>query len=154
MKLIAPVPQTQIGKISLNDNVVITIPGIEEKIGKVKRIASAANQATRTFDVEVELENEDGSVRAGMSSEVSIVIDQAKAFSVSPAHLAISEDGSLRVKTVNSENIVSIINVKLIRASGNMAYVSGLNDGDLMLTTGQAFVSEGEKITFEMQEDG
>ena len=35
-----------------------------------------------------------------------------------------------------------------------MAYVSGLNDGDLMLTTGQAFVSEGEKITFEMQEDG
>ena len=97
MKLIAPVPQTQIGKISLNDNVVVTIPGIEEKIGKVKRIASAANQATRTFDVEVEIENKEGSVLAGMSSEVSIVIDQAKAFSVSPAHLAISEDGSLRV---------------------------------------------------------
>ena len=154
MKLIAPVPQTQIGKISLNDNVVVTIPGIEEKIGKVKRIASAANQATRTFDVEVEIENKDGSVLAGMSSEVSIVIDQAKAFSVSPAHLAISEDGSLRVKTVNIENVVSIVDVKLIRASGNMAYVSGLNDGDLMLTTGQAFVSEGEKITFEMQEDG
>ena len=154
INLIAPVPQTQIGKISLNDSVVITIPGIEEKIGKVKRIASAANQATRTFDVEVELENKDGSVRAGMSSEVSIVIDQAKAFSVSPAHLAISEDGSLRVKTVNSKNVVSIVDVKLIRASGNMAYVSGLNDGDLMLTTGQAFVSEGEKITFEMQEDG
>ena len=154
MKLIAPVPQTQIGKISLNDNVVVTIPGIEEKIGKVKRIASAANQATRTFDVEVEIENKEGSVLAGMSSEVSIVIDQAKAFSVSPAHLAISEDGSLRVKTVNGENVVSIVDVKLIRASGNMAYVSGLNDGDLMLTTGQAFVSEGEKITFEMQEDG
>ena len=154
MKLIAPVPQTQIAKISLNDNVVVTIPGIEEKIGKVKRIASAANQATRTFDVEVEIENKDGSVLAGMSSEVSIVIDQAKAFSVSPAHLAISEDGSLRVKTVNGENVVSIVDVKLIRASGNMAYVSGLNDGDLMLTTGQAFVSEGEKITFEMQEDG
>ncbi len=154
MKLIAPVPQTQIGKISLNDNVVVTIPGIEEKIGKVKRIASAANQATRTFDVEVEIENEDGSVRAGMSSEVSIVIDQAKAFSVSPAHLAISEDGSLRVKVVNDENVVSIVDVKLIRASGNMAYVSGLSDGDLMLTTGQAFVSAGEKITYEMQEDG
>ena len=154
MKLIAPVPQTQIGKISLNDNVVVTIPGIEEKIGKVKRIASAANQATRTFDVEVEIENEDGFVRAGMSSEVSIVIDQAKAFSVSPAHLAISEDGSLRVKIVNDQNVVSIVDVKLIRASGNMAYVSGLNDGDLMLTTGQAFVSAGEKITYEMQEDG
>ena len=56
--------------------------------------------------------------------------------------------------TVNGENVVSIVDVKLIRASGNMAYVSGLNDGDLMLTTGQAFVSEGEKITFEMQEDG
>ena len=154
MKLIAPVPQTQIGKISLNDSVVVTISGIEEKIGKVKRIASAANQATRTFDVEVEIENEDGSVRAGMSSEVSIVIDQAKAFSVSPAHLAISEDGSLRVKVVNDENVVSIVDVKLIRASGNMAYVSGLNDGDLMLTTGQAFVSAGEKITYEMQEDG
>ncbi len=36
----------------------------------------------------------------------------------------------------------------------NAINVSGLNDGDLMLTTGQAFVSEGEKITFEMQEDG
>ena len=154
IKLVAPVPQTQIGKIELNDGVVVSIPGIEEKIGKVKRIASAANQATRTFDVEIEIENNDGSIRSGMSSEVSIVIDQAKAFSVSPAHLAISEDGSLRVKIVNSSSIVEIVDVKLIRASGNMAFVSGLKDGDLMLTTGQAFVSEGEEITFEMQEDG
>ena len=30
------------------------------------------------------------------------MIDKAKAFSVSPAHLAISEDGSLKVKTINS----------------------------------------------------
>ena len=79
------------------------------------------------------------------------MIDKAKAFSVSPAHLAISEDGSLKVKTIDSRNLVKIVDVKLIRASGNMAFVSGLDDGALMLTTGQAFVSEGEIVDFELE---
>ena len=56
MKLIAPVPQTQVGKISVGDPVIITIPGVPEKIGVVRKVASA-NQATRTFDVEIEIDN-------------------------------------------------------------------------------------------------
>ena len=151
MKLIAPVPQTQISEITIGDKVIVTIPGLQEKVGIVKQLASAANEATRTFDVEIEIDNTEGSIRSGMSSEVSIVIDKAKAFSVSPAHLAISEDGSLKVKTIDSRNLVKIVDVKLIRASGNMAFVSGLDDGALMLTTGQAFVSEGEIVDFELE---
>ncbi len=151
MKLIAPVPQTQVGKISVGNEVIIAIPGTQEKKGFVKKVASSANEATRTFDVEIEIDNTDGSVRSGMSSEVSIIIDNAEAFLVSPAHLAISEDGSLKVKLVDDINVVKIIDVNLVRASGNMAFVSGLKDGDLMLTTGQAFVSEGEEIEFELE---
>ena len=151
MKLIAPVPQTEVGKISVGNKVIINIPGIQERKGFVKKIASAANKATRTFDVEIEIDNTDGSVRSGMSSEVSIIIDKADAFLVSPAHLAISEDGSLKVKLVDGNNVVKVVDVNLVRASGNMAFVSGLNNGDLMLTTGQAFVSEGEEVDVELE---
>ena len=136
----------------MGDPVIITIPGVPEKVGVVRKVASAANQATRTFDVEIEIDNATGIVRSGMSSEVAIVINKAKAFSVSPAHLAISEDGSLKVKTVNDRNQVEIYDVELVRASGNMAFVSGLEDGAIMLTTGQAFVSEGETVNFELEE--
>ena len=151
MKLIAPVPQTQIGNILIGDRVIIAIPGIQEKEGIVKQIASAANQATRTFNVEIEIDNKERSLRSGMSSEVLIVIDNAEAFLVSPAHLAINDDGSLKVKTVDNDNRVKVVDVNLVRASGNMAFVSGLKDGDIMLTTGQAFVSEGEEVNIELE---
>ena len=49
----APIPQTQISKIKIGDIVDLEIDGAGKRQGRVSKIATSANQATRTFNVEI-----------------------------------------------------------------------------------------------------
>jgi multidrug efflux system membrane fusion protein len=149
----APIPQTQINKIKIGDIVDLEIDGAGKRQGLVSKIATSANQATRTFSVEVLLDNTDMTLRAGMSAGVRVTIDEVPAFKISPAHLNVDEDGLLSVKTVTPDGIVYVMPVMIAQTVGNAAYVSGLEDGTVILGMGQAFVSAGTKITYKIVEE-
>ena len=149
----APIPQTQINKIKIGDIVDLEIDGAGKRQGLVSKIATSANQATRTFSVEVLLDNTDMTLRAGMSAGVRVTIDEVPAFKISPAHLNVDEDGLLSVKTVTPDGIVYVMPVMIAQTVGNAAYVSGLADGTVILGMGQAFVSAGTKITYKIVEE-
>jgi multidrug efflux system membrane fusion protein len=146
----APIPQTQISKIKIGDSVDLEIDGAGKRQGLVSKIATSANQATRTFNVEILLDNTDGTLRAGMSAGVRVIISHVPAFKISPAHLNVDEVGSLSVKTVTTDGIVKTAPVVVAQTVGNAAYVSGLPDGAVILGMGQGFVSEGTKVTYEI----
>ena len=104
LTLTIPIAQANIGKININDPVNISFIGSEIKQGVVGKIAAKANQATRTFNVEIKLDNSDGLLRAGMTAEAEVIIGEVRAVKVSPAHLNVKADGQLTVKIVNSQN--------------------------------------------------
>ncbi len=145
-----PIPQTNIEKIRVGDMVEINFAGLGNKEGKVHKISTVANQSTRTFNVEVKLDNSDGKLRSGMSAEASIIVDSVEAFKISPAHLNVDDNGQLTVKIVNSNERVEIVPVQLVRTSGNFAYISGVEENSFLLTTGQAFLSKGELVTYAL----
>ncbi len=153
LTLTIPVAQTNISKINISDPVNINFGGIIAKKGRVGKIAAKANQATRTFDVEIELDNIDGKLLAGMTAEAEVIIGEVQAFKISPAHLNVKDDGQLTVKIVNPQNRVQIIPVELVRTAGNFAYISGLANDSLLLTAGQAFLSNGELVKYSLVED-
>jgi multidrug efflux system membrane fusion protein len=146
----APIPQTQISKIRIGDNVDLDIDGAGKRKGQVNKIATSANQATRTFNIEILVDNSDGTLRAGMSAGVSVIIAYVPSFKISPAHLNVDEAGLLSVKTVAADGVVKTVPVIVTQTVGNAAYVSGLQDGALILGMGQAFVSDGIKVAYEV----
>ena len=148
-----PIAQTNISKIDISDPVRINFVGSNTFQGRVGKIAAKANEATRTFDVEIELDNSEGTLRAGMTAEAEVIVGEVNAFKISPAHLNVQNDGQLTVKIVNSRNRVEILPVRLVRTSGNFAYISGLENGVLLLTAGQAFLSDGELVKYSIVED-
>ncbi len=148
-----PIPQISVSSVKLGDNVEVVFAGLGVRIGIVKKISMIANRATRTFNVEVHLDNSDGVLRSGMSAEASIIVESIEALKISPAHLNVDNNGQLSVKTVDLKGSVKSIMVQLKRTTGNAAYISGLEDGTLLLTTGQAFLSEGEKVKYALAED-
>ena len=109
--------------------------------------------ATRTFNVEINLENSDGKLRAGMTAEAEVIIGEVKAFKISPAHLNVLDDGRLSVKLVNELDRVEVIGVKLVRTAGNYAFISGIPDGAILLTSGQAYLNEGELVNYSLNEE-
>ena len=148
-----PVPQARIRDITIGDVADIEIIGHGITTGRVSKIASTANNATRTFTVEVSLDNQDGALLAGMSAEASVTIDTIGAFQISPAHLSVDEDGQLTAKIVDADNKVATIAVELVRTSGNFALISGLADDAIVLAAGQAFLSQGEAVRYELIEN-
>ena len=149
-----PVPQARIRDITIGDAAKVEIIGHGMAQGRVSKIASTANSATRTFTVEVSLDNQDGALLAGMSAEASVTIDSVDAFKISPAHLNVDGNGQLTAKVVDKDSRVSTVTVELVRTSGNFAYISGLDDGAIVLAAGQAFLSEGEAVRYELMAQG
>ena len=87
-----------------------------------------------------------------MTAEVSIITNSEKAFGISPAHLIVDGEGKLFVKTVESD-LTKTVQVKIVKSVQNEVFISGLNDGDILLTEGQAFVSEGDKVNYQLEKN-
>jgi multidrug efflux system membrane fusion protein len=146
LKIVVAVPQTDIAHVSIDDPVSVDIAGAGWRAGKVTRIASITSSTTRTFDVEVTVPNAERLLRAGMSVEATIDVGFQPAFGMSPAHLSVAGDGSLTAK-VSDDGIVRVVPVELVRSGVEQVFVSGLADGDTLLTFGQAFVEAGDSVT-------
>jgi multidrug efflux system membrane fusion protein len=145
LSVIVAVPQNDIAQISVGDMVDVKIAGAGTNRGKVTKISSRSNQATRTFDVEVSVQNKDRKLRGGVTVEATIDVGTIAAFGLSPAHLSVSSDGSLFAK-VSVDGIVQKIDVNMVRSGGEKVFVSGLPDGAIVLTVGQAFVEAGDNV--------
>ena len=145
LSVIVAVPQNDIAQISVGDMVDVKIAGAGTNRGKVTKIASRSNQATRTFDVEVSVQNKDRKLRGGVTVEATIDVGTIAAFGLSPAHLSVSSDGSLFAK-ISVDGIVQKIDVNMVRSGGERVFVSGLPDGAIVLTVGQAFVEAGDNV--------
>ena len=150
LTLTIPIAQANIGKISIGAEVDIDFGSMGTRKGKVGKIAANANEATRTFNVEITLDNTDARLRAGMTAEAEVIIGEVRAVKISPAHLNVQDDGQLTVKIVNEKNRVKIVPVELVRTAGNFAFISGIKDGMILLTSGQAFLSTGELVKYSL----
>ena len=146
----APIPQSNVNDVTVGDMAEVEIIGGGVHSGRVSKISTIANEATRTFTVEISLNNNEGNLRAGMSAEANVTINLVDAFQISPAHLNVDEDGQLTVKIVDENQKVAIAPVELVSTNGNTAFISGLADETIVLAAGQAFLSAGERVKYEI----
>lgn len=111
--------------------------------GTIRYIAPVADEATRTFDVELEIDNTDGALRAGMTAELVIPVETIFAQKVSPSLLTLDDEGNLGIKTVNESGIVEFHVADVALSSSEGVWIAGLPHSATIITVGQGFVSEG-----------
>ena len=150
IKLIAKISQTEVGQIKIKDDVKINFNNNIFN-GKVSKISSNANSSTRTFDVEIITKNIDFLIKGGMTAEIEIITDEIEAFQISPAHLSVNNDGTLNAKVVENGK-VQFKKVSIIKSDEDVVNVLGLNDNDIILTKGQAFVQQGDNIQYKLED--
>ena len=148
------IPQANISNVKLGDQVEINFNKEKYFSGKVHKIGAIANESTRTFNIEVRIQNSDSTLRAGMSAEAQIKISQVDAFKISPAHLNTDDNGGLYVKVIGLDKRVEERAINIVKTRDNFAYISGLANKTIVLTTGQAFLHSGDTPTYKISEDG
>jgi len=114
--------------------------------GIIRYVAPVADDATRTFTVELVVDNEDGKLRAGMSAELMIPAETVFAHRISPALLTLDDEGNVGVKTINDEGVVEFHEADIALSSSDGVYVAGLPAAANIITVGQGFVSEGSYV--------
>lgn len=114
--------------------------------GKLRYIASQADEQTRTFEIEIEVPNPSARLAAGVSAEIRLSIEQVAAHQVSPSVLTLADDGTLGVKTVDDQDTVVFIPVEIARAEESGVWLTGLPKDIRLITVGQGFVSDGVKV--------
>ncbi len=118
--------------------------------GTVRYISSAARVETRTFRVEIEVPNPEHNLKEGMTANILIPTETQKAHFLTPSLLTLKDDGAVGIRTV--ENGVVVFHPVVIAgtAPGGM-WVKGLPDQIELITKGQNFVIEGQKVKVSLE---
>lgn len=141
-----------VGTVSEKDiaSVHVDQPGIVKLIdgtnanAMVSYIGSVANEATRTFTIELTMSDVARKV-SGVTSVAHIELDKQPAHYVSPALLSINDLGQTGLKTLNDSNIVEFNEVKLVNSNTGGVWVSGLPSEIDIIIVGQGYVNTHEK---------
>jgi multidrug efflux system membrane fusion protein len=139
------VPQTQIDQVSLGQKAEVKAVSGASTEGEVTFISAEANNATRSFPVEVTIDNKNQGLLSGLSASVYMSGPKIKAHSIPTAYLSLAEDGSLVIKTAVDGQVKSYP-VEIVSSGLDTITVSGLPDTASIITVGQGFVRDGDKI--------
>ena len=132
--------------ISVGDSATVNFFSGEQRLGLVRYVSRAASDATKSYRIEVEVENADRKLVSGLSAELVIAGSPMKAHLVSPSLLSLLDEGSVGIRSVNSDGIVMVHEVALIGDDDSGVWVTGLPDTINLIVVGQEYVSVGQEV--------
>ena len=146
MLLVADIAEKEISQIELGSDATAKLISGRLIEGVVTFIASSADKNTRTFRVEISVDNKDRTIRDGVSAEIYIKGKKEPAHKISPAILSLNDQGKLGVRTVTPENKVEFKEIKILEDTKNGMWVSGLDSNARIITLGQEYVIQGQTV--------
>ncbi len=142
-----------VGYVSENDvdKLEIGIPAQAKLIsgrdieGIVTFLSRSADPSTRTFKVEITVDNSDLSIRDGLTAEISILAEETKAHLIPQSSLTLDDKGQIGVRTI-VDDVAKFEPVNLVLDSPRGAWVQGLPSKVDVIVVGQEFVIDGTPV--------
>ena len=145
IKLIGYVPEVKIRAISEGANASAkTVSGIETN-GTVTFISKQADPITKTFKVEITAENRESRIRDGETAEISIELASDTAHLLPQSVLTLNDEGILGIRGI-IDGSVKFFKVEILRDQVNGLLLTGLPKSIDVITVGQEFVLDGQKV--------
>ena len=110
-------------------------------------LSRAADDATRTFRVELTVPNADLSIRDGQTAEILIQTEATLAHLVPASALTLDDRGTLGLRLVADGQTAQFQPVTILRDSTQGVLVTGLPDRADIIIVGQEYVSDGTPLT-------
>ena len=123
----------------------------ERVSGLVSYISKTADKKTRTFRVEVRIENPDFKIKDGITTELFIPTQKVIAHLIPPSSLTLDSEGRIGIRHINKDNNVLFSSVEIIGDEGELVWVTGLSEKVIIITVGQEFVVEGQKVNYTLE---
>lgn len=150
IRLVGFVPETDVDKIEPGAQAGARLASGREVTGAVTFLARAADPATRTFRVEITVDNSDLSIRDGQTAEIGIAATGVVAHLVPGSALTLNDAGRLGLRLVDEDSRARFAPVEVVRDTTRGIWVTGLPEAAEIIVVGQEFVNDGVplRVTF------
>ena len=152
VKLMVNVSESLFTKVKKGHEVDIRLDVYGDEVfkGKVNLVYPTIDPATRTFPVEIKIANSDERVRPGMFARVTMSFGHMDHV-VAPDRSIVKQSGAgARYIYVCKDGKVSYQKVELGRRMGDKyEIISGVEDGDQVVITGQSRLTNGMEVEIE-----
>ena len=135
-----------VNKVSVGTKAFIEDSNGIKKSGIISFISPSAETSTRTFEITIEADNKDLSYKSGITTKIVIKGSELKAHKIPPSILTLLDDGTVGVKAVDNDNIVTFYPTKTIKDTIDGMWVSGLPEKVNLIVSGQEYISLGDKV--------
>lgn len=154
IKLDFDVPETQLTRVATGVAIVAHTAAYPDRTfaGVIANVDSRIDPATRTVRVRAMLPNDDGQIHPGMLMTVEIHSNPRDALAVPEMAIVDQADGAYvyRVNIHGQGQSADLTPVRTGQRSGGMAEIlSGLSEGDLVVTEGLQSVRPGQPVRLD-----
>lgn len=146
MLAIVEVAERRLGNIAVGDRAKAHLVTGQIVEGIVRYVSPTGSPGTRTYRVEVELDNSDHTIADGVTAEVEFRLAPVAAVRVPRSALTFSAAGELSLRTVGDDDIVATVPVSIVEDDLELVWVSGPADGTTIIVQGHDFVADGQKV--------
>ncbi|WP_135076988.1 efflux RND transporter periplasmic adaptor subunit [Terasakiella sp. SH-1] len=147
----ADIPENHITKIADGQAATAILNNGRSIEGIIRYVASTSNSTARTYKVEMEADNPNHEITAGLTAKLHLQVGTQSAYLLSPSILTLSDQGVIGVKTVNATDQVEFHPVNLIEDTVKGIWVSGLPARARIIIRGQEYVKTGQLVSAEEQ---
>ena len=146
IKLVAFVPETEIAKVAVGARAGGRTTANQTVEGRVTFMSRSSDPETRTFRVEITVDNDDLELRDGQTAEILIGAEGQKAHLLPASSLTLNDEGTLGVQVANEDSKAAFMPVSILRDTAEGMWVAGLPDEASVIIVGQEYVMDGVAI--------
>jgi multidrug efflux system membrane fusion protein len=150
MLLVGLVPEQDIGSLSVGARVASELLTGQRIAGTVNYLARAADNVSRSYRIEVEVDSSFENIRQGITAEILVDSADIQAHLIPSSSLTLDDSGLIGVKTIGATNMVEFNNVEIVgdntSAMNPGVWVTGLNGTVNLITLGQEIVFPGQQV--------
>jgi multidrug efflux system membrane fusion protein len=145
MLFVANVPETNIARAELGIPAKVTTVTGQTAEGKVSYISSVADEATRSFPIEIELPNADGKLLSGITATAVVSLGTMPAHLLPQSVLTLGDDGAIGIRSVK-DSVVEFHPITIVSDTRDGVWVVGLPPTVDVITMGQEYVVPGQTV--------
>ncbi len=146
MLAVFEIPERQLGGVRVGDEAQVRLVTGQTAEGEVRFVSQRASEETRTYRVEVAIDNADRAISDGVTAEVVLRLAPVPAAQVARSALTFSSEGELGLRVVGEDGKVAFAPVAIVEDGQDRVWVAGLPDHSLVIVQGQDFVTEGQAV--------
>ena len=104
--------------------------------------------------MDIQVPNPELSLRDGQTAEIEIAAEGTNAHLLPTSAMTLNDEGTLGVRTVGEDKLVSFVPVSLLRDTPNGAWLAGLPAEADVIVIGQEYVTDGVEVAPVFREVG